>query len=145
MGKFIDWLGKFHPPAANFPVALLVAAAIAEFLWLVRRRPLFDAASRYCIWFGALAGVLTGTLGWFLGGFHAIDNDWTLTVHRWLGTSTDACAVLTLVLSEISRRPGKERIRAAFQALLLLVALMVLAVGFFGGAQLYGLDHYAWP
>ena len=144
-GEFIEWLGKFHPPAASFPIALLVAAAVAEFLWMVKGRFLFDAASRFCIWFGALAGVLTGILGWFTGGFHVVDEDWTLTVHRWLGTSTDVCAVVTLVLSEIGRRSGHERIRVAFRALLMVVALMVLAAGFFGGVQVYGLHHYAWP
>lgn len=30
------------------------------------------------------------------------------------------------------------------RVLLFLVALMVLAVGFFGGVQVYGLHHYDW-
>jgi hypothetical protein len=29
--------------------------------------------------------------------------------------------------------------------LLVVVALMVLAVGFFGGALVYGVRHYDWP
>jgi uncharacterized membrane protein len=143
--ELIHWLGKFHPPAANFPIALLVAAAVAEFLWMVSQRSLFDAASRFCIWFGALAAVPTGILGWFMGGFHVTDEQWSMTVHRWLGTATDICAVLALVLSEIGRRPGYVRTRKVFRLLLFLAALMVLATGFFGGAQVYGLRHYAWP
>lgn len=142
--KLIRWLGKFHPPAANFPVALLVAAAVAELLWMVRRNPLFDNASRFCLWFGALAAVVTGTLGWFMGGFRVADPDWTMTVHRWLGTATDLCALVTLALSEIGRRTGNTAVRTAFRVLLFTVALMVLATGFFGGAQIYGLHHYDW-
>jgi hypothetical protein len=48
---------------------MLVAAALAEILFGAAGRPVFDAANRFCLWFGALAAVLTGTLGWFLGAF----------------------------------------------------------------------------
>ena len=144
-GEVIRWLGKFHPAAANFPIALLVAAAVAEVLFAVTGRPVFDAANRFCLWFGALAAVLTGTLGWFLGGFRTVDPSWIMTTHRWLGTSTDVLAVLALLLGEASRRPGRQRARRWFGVLLVVVALMVLAAGFFGGAMLYGIRHYDWP
>jgi plastocyanin len=144
-GKVIRWLGKFHPAAANFPIALLVAAAVGEILLAATGRPAFDAASRFCLWFGALAAVLTGTLGWFRGGFRAADPSWVMTVHRWLGTSTDVLAVVALVAGEACRRPGRQRARRWFRVLLVVVALMVLAAGFFGGALLYGIRHYDWP
>ena len=108
-------------------------------------RPAFDAAGRFCLWLGALAAVLTGTLGWFLGGFRTADPSWVLTTHRWLGTSTDVLAVVTLLVGEASRRPGRQRARRWFGVLLVVVALMVLAAGFFGGALLYGIRHYDWP
>jgi plastocyanin len=145
VGEIIRWLGKFHPAAANFPIALLVAAAVGEVLLAATGRPAFDAASRFCLWFGALAAVLTGTLGWFLGGFRTADPSWVLTTHRWLGTSTDVLAVVTLLVGEASRRPGRQRARRWFGVLLVVVALMVLAAGFFGGALLYGIRHYDWP
>lgn len=144
-GEIIRWLGKFHPPAANFPIAMLVAAALAEILFGATGRPVFDAANRFCLWFGALAAVLTGTLGWFLGGFRTVDSSWIMTTHRWLGTSTDVLAVLALLLSEASRRPGRQRARRWLWVLLIVVAMMVLAAGFFGGAMLYGIRHYDWP
>jgi plastocyanin len=143
-GEVIRWLGKLHPPAANFPIALLVAAAVAEVLLAATGRPAFDAANRFCLWFGALAAVLTGTLGWFMGGFRTADPSGVLTTHRWLGTSTDVLAVVTLLVGEASRRPGRQRARRWFGVLLVVVALMVLAAGFFGGALLYGIRHYAW-
>jgi plastocyanin/uncharacterized membrane protein len=144
-GEIIRWLGKFHPPAANFPIALLVAAAVGEVLLVLTGRQGFDAASRFCLWFGALAAVLTGTLGWFRGGFRPVDTSWIMTTHRWLGTSSDVMAVLALLVGEASRRPGRQRARRWFGALLVVVALMVLAAGFFGGALLYGIRHYDWP
>ena len=35
--KLIRWLGRFHPPAVHFPIALLTAAAVAEILVSFRR------------------------------------------------------------------------------------------------------------
>ena len=79
------------------------------------------------------------------GGIRTGDLSWALTTHRWLGTSTDVLAVVTLVVGEASRRPGRQRARRWFGVLLVVVALMVLAAGFFGGALLYGIRHYDWP
>jgi hypothetical protein len=62
--------------------------------------------------------------------------------HRWLGTSTVACAGLVLVLTEVSRRPDRRRTRMWFRVTLLIVAALVLVTGFFGGAVVSGLDHY---
>jgi uncharacterized membrane protein len=128
----------------HFPIGLLVAAALAEALFLVKGRTLFDAAGRGCVSFGALGAVPAATLGWFLAGPRLTDSDWILAAHRWLGTSTAAWAVLVLILSEVSRRPGRPD-RGAFRLALLLNAVLVLATGFFGGALMHGLDYYAWP
>jgi mono/diheme cytochrome c family protein/uncharacterized membrane protein len=143
--KLIRWLGQFHPAAVHFPIGLLTAAAVAELLGLVTGKLAFDAISRYCLWFGALTAVVAGILGWFLGGFHLTDTSWVLMAHRWLGTSTSAWAGLVLVLSELSRRPDHRRARMRFRVALFAVAVLVLITGFFGGALVFGFEHYSWP
>jgi mono/diheme cytochrome c family protein/uncharacterized membrane protein len=143
-GKLADWLAKFHPPAVSFPVALLVAAAVAELLLVLTGRPLFDAAGRFCVWLGALAALPAAALGWCCGGFRLEDSDWVLATHRWLGTSTALGALALLALSEAARRPG-GRARPWFRAAVFAAAGLVLATGFFGGAVANGLAHYAWP
>jgi uncharacterized membrane protein/mono/diheme cytochrome c family protein len=142
--KSIRWLGKFHPPAVHFPIALLVAAAVAELLRMATGRPSFDAVSRYCIWFGAFTAVVAGALGWFAGRFQLTDASWVMMTHRWLGTSTVVCAGLVFVLSELSRRPDRPGTRACFRITLLVLAMLVTVTGFFGGAVVFGLDHYRW-
>jgi mono/diheme cytochrome c family protein/uncharacterized membrane protein len=142
--KLLGWLGRFHLPAVHFPIALLTAAAVAELLRLATGTPVFDATSRYCLWFGFLTAVVAGTLGWFLGGFHLADASWVMMTHRWLGTSTIAGAGLVVVLSEVSRRPDRRRTRVLFRVALLVVALIVPVTGFFGGAVVLGIDHYSW-
>jgi mono/diheme cytochrome c family protein/uncharacterized membrane protein len=143
--KLIGWLGRFHPPTVHFPVALLTAAAVAELLGMATAKPSFDSVSRYCVWFGALTAMVAGVLGWFLGGFALSDASWIIMTHRWLGTSTVACSGLVLGLSELSRRPDRGRSRIWFRLTLLVLAVLVLVTGFFGGAVVFGLDHYTWP
>jgi mono/diheme cytochrome c family protein/uncharacterized membrane protein len=142
--KSIHWLGKSHPAAVHFPIALLTAAAVAELLRLVTSKSAFDAVSRFCIWFGAVTAVGAGLLGWFKGGFQLTDASWVMMMHRWLGTSAVACAGLVLVLSEASRRPDRRRTRLCFRVTLFVVAVLVLITGFFGGAVVFGLNHYTW-
>jgi mono/diheme cytochrome c family protein/uncharacterized membrane protein len=143
--KLIRWLGKFHAPTVHFPIALLMAAAVAELLRMATGKPAFDASSRYCVWFGTLTAVVAGILGWFMGGFRLADASWELMTHRWLGTFTVLCAGLVLVLSEVSRRPDRRRTRMCFRVALLVAAGLVSVTGFFGGAVVFGLDHYNWP
>jgi uncharacterized membrane protein len=143
--KLIRWLGKFHPPLVHFPIALLTAAAVAELLRLATGKPAFDAISRFCIWFGTLAAVVAGTLGWFLAGFRFTDASWVMMMHRWIGTFTVAFAVLVLVLSEMSRPPTRHRTRFWFRVTLFVAAGLVSVTGFFGGAVVFGLNYHAWP
>jgi uncharacterized membrane protein/mono/diheme cytochrome c family protein len=145
LGRLIRWLGRFHPAAVHFPVALLTAAAVAELLRLATGKSAFDAASRFCIWFGALAAVVAGVLGWFCGDLRLTDASWVLMTHRWVGTSAVAGAGLLLVLGEGSRRPDRRRTRMMFRVALFVVAALVGVTGFFGGAVVFGLDHYTWP
>jgi len=143
--KSMRWLGRFHPPSVHFPIALLTAAAIAEILGLATRNRAHDAIVRYCLWLGALTATGAGTLGWFLAGFRLTDTSWVLTTHRWLGTSTVAFAALVLLLCEASRREDCWKTRICFRVTLFTIAGLVTATGFFGGAVVNGLNHYAWP
>jgi mono/diheme cytochrome c family protein/uncharacterized membrane protein len=143
--QLLRWLGKFHPAAVHFPIALLTAAAAAELFGVTTGKPTWESVARYCVWFGALTAVVAGLLGWFRGGLRLTDPSWILMTHRWLGTCTVVCAALVLLLSEVSRRPERRRARMAFRVTLLVVALLSLATGFFGGAVVFGLDHYTWP
>jgi hypothetical protein len=56
-----------------------------------------------------------------------------------------AVAGLVLVLSEMSRHPNRQRTRIGFRIALFIVAVLVSVTGFFGGALVFGIKHYAWP
>jgi len=93
---------------------------------------------------GTISALAAATLGWLFGGLHFVDDDWLLTTHRWVGTATAAGAMLSLYFSERLqwRRPGNGR--GLLRLALALVALLVSAAGFFGGAMIYGIDHFSW-
>lgn len=142
---FLQWLGRFHPASVNFPIGLLVAAALAELLFIGTRRAMFATAARFCIWIGALGALGAAALGWLFGGLHLIDSDWIMTTHRWLGTSTAIVALIGLASSEFHHRKTQAPTRTRlYRVMLFLGALLVSATGFLGGAMLYGIDHYAW-
>jgi uncharacterized membrane protein len=143
--KLADWLGTFHPSASHFPIALLLAAGLAELLRIATGRSLFDGAARYCLWFGALGAIMTALLGWFMAGFQLADPTGILTLHRWLGTAVAVGASLALTLGEQSRcQPDKRSVCWAFRVSLLSVVMLVLLSGFLGGAMLYGIHHHEW-
>lgn len=142
----IGWLGKFHPPATDFPVALLISGTLAEALWMMTGRPSFDSAARFCVTLGSLGAVGAVVLGWFFAGFHLTDPDKVMTVHRWLGTGAGVLAVALFVLNIAAHRRdnhGKAWL-PWYRVVLVVTALAVATNGFFGGAMIYGLHHYAW-
>jgi len=141
--RLIAWLGKFHPPAVNFPIAMISGAALAELLLIRTGKPLFGYAGRFCLWVGALGAVGAGVLGWFFAGFHLVDESWNMTTHRWLGTTTAAWSVVILVVGERMVRRADAR-RTTYRTVLFIGATLVGVTGFFGGSLIYGLTHYAW-
>jgi uncharacterized membrane protein len=143
--RLIRWLGNFHSPCVHFPIALLTAAAVAEILRVITGSPSFDPVSRFCVWFGTLSALVAAMLGWFMSGFRLTDPSWVLTTHRWLGTATAVGSLPVLVLSEWSQRSGCMRTRTCFRVLCFILTAMVAAAGFFGGAVVFGINHYAWP
>ncbi len=144
--RLTAWLGKFHPPSTDFPIALLIGGAVAEVFLIVTGRALFDSAARFCVWLGSLGAVGAVTLGWFYAGFAISDGDWVMTLHRWLGTGAGALALVLLALNVAAhRRDGRGGKWLAWYRVTLFTAASAVATnGFFGGAMIYGLDHYAW-
>ncbi len=143
--KLAAWVGKLHPPATHLPIGLLIGAAIAEGLLIFTRRDLFRHASAFCVVLAAIGGVTAATLGWFNGGFVLVDDDWVQMTHRWLGTGTAVLTLLSGVLLLRASRSSTEPVsRRAFRVSLFVTATLVGATGFFGGALVYGIDHYAW-
>jgi uncharacterized membrane protein len=143
--RIISWLGEFHPPATDIPIALLLAGVLAELMLMATKRAMFRHAAAFCVSVAALGALGAATLGWFNGGFVLLDEDWVQATHRWLGTTTTILTLLTLALLWRSvRRPGNAYARRWYRIALFAATGLVMATGFFGGSLVYGVDHYAW-
>lgn len=144
VNRLIAWLGKNHPMVVHFPIALLMAALLAEGLAVLTGREHFTSTGRFCAVLGGVAAIAAGVLGWFFGGFQLTDGEWVKTTHRWVGTSTALWGVPVAVLALKSGLAGGERFRRRYRVGLVIGAGLVGAAGFFGGALVYGIDHLAW-
>lgn len=131
LDRTLRWLGEFHGPAVHFPVALLVVAALAQFLGSV-------AAMGLCLRVAAVAAPLAAVLGWINAEYASFTAKSALLLawHRWLGV---AVAVLSVMAWLLSRKPGR-----ALRPVLLLGALLVLVAGALGGGLSHGFSHYRW-
>jgi uncharacterized membrane protein len=143
LDRSIGWIGKFHLLVVHFPIALVVAAGLAE-MWAVWRklpRPLESV--RYCLWLAALAVVPTAALGWLLAASgNGAASPRLLLAHRWLGTAAAACLLITTFCAE---RDARRAIRSRVVTLLLVAAIIITsATAHLGGLLAWGTDFFSY-
>lgn len=138
-------VGRLHPMVVHFPIALLLAAALAELLVIVSRAGHFAFAARFCLWTGSIGAVVAAALGWVAArSFPGVGPDAELlSVHRWLGITTAVLALVALGACERAHRSDSPRWRWAYRATLGLGCLVVGAAGHWGAALVYGWDYLA--
>jgi uncharacterized membrane protein/mono/diheme cytochrome c family protein len=145
--RIVRDVGQFHPPLTHFPIALLIAALPAEFIWTLTRKDSWKATVRFCVALGAASAVVTATLGWFdaAASHYSGSTADILVWHRWFGTATAVWALLIVALSELANRKGNpDRWCLSFRLTLLLGIILVSAAGYLGASLIYGLHHFTW-
>lgn len=138
MLKFIHELGEWHPAAVHFPIALLLVAALMEFISALRKNdPRFHFAATCNLHLGAISAIVAAALGWAdAGTFGAGNVQNPLFLHRWTGTFAALWAVITLGLWARAQRP--EASRWLYRFALWLGAVAIGAAGYLGGIITHG-------
>lgn len=145
LARLISWLGKFHPAATHLPIGMLIGGGLAEGLLIMTKKEIFRNASAFCVVVASIGAIAAVSLGWFNGGFAIVDDQWPQTVHRWLGTATTVFALLLVfLLIRLSKNSVKHKTRLWYRVSLFSTLGLISATGFFGGALVYGMNHYAW-
>ncbi len=148
LARVVRFAGQFHPIAVHFPIALIIAAAVAELLGALTSvgKRFFLNASRFAIFGGALSGIAAVLLGWATGASANYPPEFSLTfdLHRWVGVSTSLAIVVCVVLCELSYRRDNAALRSGYRVALGLSVALISLTGYFGGALVYGLNHYTW-
>jgi uncharacterized membrane protein len=141
--RLLRWLGTWHPALVHFPIALALAAALANLLALSRAN--YTLCARYCGWGAALGALAAAPLGWAHAEFvrFSAETAPVLVQHRWGGL---ICAIVLLAAAlagECALRKG-GRWTTVQRALLLAGAGQVVLVGYWGSILTYGVDMHAW-
>lgn len=139
------WLhlaGKLHPLAVHFPIALLLAAAVAEAMHAARKGPDVSAAARFCLGLAACGAPLAAAFGWSnsLSSPVAASAAGLLAWHRALGWTTAAAAAGLYLLVRRARSPG---VRRGYRLLLGTAAAAVAVTGHLGGLLANGADYFS--
>ena len=135
-GRLMSWLGRTHPFAVHFPIALFPVALIA--LVLARRRGAATDLIRALIIVAGAAAVIAAILGWLTAGFLLVDSDAIRLWHRWIGTGLGLAS--GLVAFQAWRRSESVK-SAAMVATLGLITLALLVQAWLGAAIVHGMAH----
>lgn len=143
MGRIVRFAGKFHPAIVHFPIALILMAAFSELLGMILKREFLRDAAFFLLSMGTLSGVIAVALGWSAGAYANFpEMEWVFTLHRWLGASTGALALIATAVGRFARRRNTPGAIRAYRTALFTAALLVGITGHFGSALIYGLNHF---
>jgi uncharacterized membrane protein len=130
--------GRFHVVVVHFPIALVLAAALAELLGGRKPGPTLAGGRAWCLGLGALSAVVAAGLGWLRAESQATlpGLEDTLLWHRWLGVAAAALSVVALVASLVG---AARKVRLVC---LLLAAVVVGVAGHYGAQLVYGTAYF---
>jgi uncharacterized membrane protein len=144
-GWFWRLLGRFHPMAVHFPIALLLAAALLDAWRRLRRRTAPAPLVMILLVLGAAGAVLAAALGWAAAAFEKPDAESarTLALHRWTGVAVAVLAPLVALLAFRARRSRGAVLIGIYRASLWILVAGVGAAGHYGGMLVFGEGYFA--
>ncbi len=131
-----DFLGRLHPALVHFPIALFLAAGLAELILFARPASGLEPTVRFLIYTGAGGGVIATVLGWLAGGIRMFDRSETLGLHRWTGTSIAVAGVVAAILVHRAKSD-----RSLLRIVIAGIAAALLFQGYWGAEMSMGPNH----
>jgi len=130
------FIGRLHPLLIHFPIALLMAATLAEGAAMVTASDRWRAVARSNVRAGAVFAVLATIAGWRLALASGMDGAPLLEWHRWLGIAAAGAALAAaLATAEVRRSALEMRI---YRIALFAAGTLVAVAGHFGGLLVWG-------
>jgi uncharacterized membrane protein len=140
----IGFLGKLHPFAVHFPIALLVMAGILEALFMRRGNQALVPTVQVMLVAAAALSVIAAGLGFAAAGNRTVAPELgtAFGIHRIFGIVTAGLAVLTVGLAQRARTPdGGLRLRL-YRIVLLIAVIAVLIAGHAGATLVFGRGYF---
>ncbi len=145
VGSLIGLAGRWHPVAVHFPIALALAALLAEIMTIMTGARTFLPVSRFLLWTAVAGALLAAPFGWAAAhgaGYSEVVQQ-TVFRHRWLGTGGGAILLIALLAREVAEKPKDRKFAWGLYRLSLFVGAVAIALaGYFGGVLVYGPDHF---
>lgn len=136
-------IGKLHVLLVHFPIALALAAALGDILWVWRRKDFFRHAGFYCLLLAALAAIPTV----IAGDEHLEQQQYTGEMLQ-IGETHDDLAMITLgvlLAAAVVRAIRQNRPRrwwlAGYAVLIAAAAVMIIITAHWGGKLTFGPDY----
>lgn len=131
------FVGRLHPLLIHFPIALVIAAALAEAVAMVTADERWRTVAVANVRAGAVFALLATIAGWRLAMAPETDVSPLLEWHRWLGTVASGAALAAALGT------GGLRVRSALGVRMYRIALfasgtLVAVAGHFGGLLVWG-------
>lgn len=133
---WIDFLGRLHPVALHFPLALLLVGAVAVVWNWFRGEEGVGEFAFHCIWIGAAMSLVAAVTGWFLGEEEAGEKG--LELHRWFGVGSAAAAVVLTAMASLSRTDARPGLLGMTRIFALVTAAGTAYAGHLGGEMVWG-------
>lgn len=135
--EWAQFIGRFHPVAVHFPIALILLVPILELTGLSYRLSYLRLSAGFVLGLATLGATMAAILGWCLarsGGYSGP----LLTQHMWGGISLAAVCWLCWML----RSRGSDKGLGLIYAIALATgAILVAWTGYRGGQLSKGEDH----
>ncbi|MEI7835361.1 MAG: DUF2231 domain-containing protein [Planctomycetota bacterium] len=136
-------VAKLHLLILHFPIAMILAAVMADALWLWLRKPIFRESGCWCIVVGAAAAIPTVITGFlFLDGMTLSGEMAELgETHETLGVITMSLALAAAAIRLAARNRLAGRWAYVYAVLVAAAAIFVGLAGHWGGMLAFGEDY----
>jgi uncharacterized membrane protein len=133
----MEFVGRLHPLLIHFPIALVIAAALAEGAALVTADDGWRTVAVGNVRAGAVFALLATIAGWRLAVAPDIEVSPLLEWHRWLGTVAAGAALAAALATGGIRRRSAVGV-PIYRIALFTAGTLVAVTGHFGGLLVWG-------
>ena len=131
------FVGRLHPLLIHFPIALVIAAALAEVAGMTTADERWRTVAVANVRAGAVFALLATLAGWRLALAPEMEGSPLLEWHRWLGTIA-AGVTLAAALATASVRVRSALGVRMYRIALFAAGTLVAVTGHFGGLLVWG-------
>lgn len=141
----IGLLGRLHPLSVHFPIALILAAGLAEGFYMRRGNESFSFAARFLLLIASVCAAISLLLGFAAASGRASLSgaEFEIGFHGTMGIVTTGLVCLTAALA-VSAGHRRDPLRVGLYRALLATTMIVVALAAHTGAMLvFGGDYFS--